>query len=57
MYLLINKIIFLIIFFLISSLSAFANPNIQARTGILVDYHSDEILFELDPDIKFILPQ
>ena len=27
-----------------------ANPNIQARTGILVDYHSNEVLFELDPD-------
>ena len=33
---------------LISSL--FANPNIKARTGILIDYHSDEILYELDPD-------
>ena len=22
----------------------------QARTGILVDYHSDEVLFEMDPD-------
>ena len=42
---------FLIIFFLIHvSTTLFANPNIQARTGILVDYHSDEILFELDPD-------
>ena len=29
-----------------------ANPNIQARTGILVDYHSDEVLFELDPDAQ-----
>ena len=27
-----------------------ANPNIQARTGILVDYHSDKVLFELEPD-------
>ena len=43
---------FLIIIFLFFSLSAslFANPNLQARTGILIDYHSDEILFELDPD-------
>ena len=24
----------------------FANPNIQARTAILVDYNSDEILYE-----------
>tara|TARA_B100001093_G_scaffold497257_1_gene543983 strand:- start:410 stop:1510 length:1101 start_codon:yes stop_codon:yes gene_type:complete len=28
----------------------FANPNIQARTAILVDYHSDKILYEMDPD-------
>ena len=27
-----------------------ANPNIQARTAILVDFHSDEILYELDSD-------
>ena len=45
-----NKILFFIIIFLnlISNLAA--NPNLQARTGILVDYHSDEILYELDPD-------
>ena len=29
-----------------------ANPNIQARTGILMDYHSDEILYEMDPDAQ-----
>ena len=28
----------------------YANPNIEARTGILIDYHSDEVLYELDPD-------
>ncbi len=27
-----------------------ANPNINARTGILIDYHSDEVLFEMDAD-------
>ena len=32
------------------SLNLFANPNIQARTGILIDYHSNEVLYELDPD-------
>ncbi len=41
-------LLFLIIFFLNNNL--FANPSIEARTGILVDYHSDEILYELDPD-------
>ena len=29
-----------------------ANPNINARTGILIDYDSDEVLYELDPDIQ-----
>ena len=41
---------FIIIFLFFLSIKAFANPNIQARTGILIDYHSDEILYELDPD-------
>ena len=43
------KILIIILFFALNS-QGFANPNIQARTGILVDYHSDEILYELDPD-------
>ena len=44
---------FLILILLISlSTKLFSNPNIQARTGILVDYHSDEILYELDPDAQ-----
>ena len=44
-----NKlIIFIIIIFKLYNY-ANANPNIQARTAILFDYHSDEILFELDP--------
>ena len=30
--------------------SSQSNPNINARTGILIDYHSDKILYELDPD-------
>ena len=37
------------IFFSLST-TVFANPNIQARTAILLDYHSNEILYELDPD-------
>ena len=45
-----NKFFLIIIFLIHLSSISFANPNIQARTGILVDYHSDEILFELDPD-------
>ncbi len=44
----------LLILFLLFSLTVklYSNPNIQTRTGILVDYHSDEILYELDPDAQ-----
>ena len=45
-----NKIFIFIILYLNISINLFANPNIQARTGILIDYHSDEVLYELDPD-------
>ena len=45
-----NKILIFLILYITSSINLFANPNIQARTGILIDYHSDEILYELDPD-------
>ena len=47
-----NKFIFFIIlsFGLFKALSA--NPVLQARTGILMDYHSEQILFELDPDTQ-----
>jgi len=45
-----NKILIFIFLYLNFGLYLFANPNIQARTGILVDYHSNEVLYELDPD-------
>ncbi len=45
-----NKILIIVIFYLSITLQLIAKPNIQARTGILMDYHSNEILFELDPD-------
>ncbi len=32
--------------------SVYANPNINARTGILIDYHSDKILYESDADAQ-----
>jgi len=51
-FLLMNKLLFTIIFILYSSVSALANPSVQARTGILMDFHSDEILFELEPDAQ-----
>ena len=46
-----NKLFILIILFIFST-KVFANPNIQARTGILIDHHSNEILYEMDPDIE-----
>jgi serine-type D-Ala-D-Ala carboxypeptidase (penicillin-binding protein 5/6) len=47
-----NNYIFFIILILNLMTSVFANPSIQARTAILIDYNSDEILFELDSDAQ-----
>ena len=47
-----NKIILIFFLYLDLISYSFANPNINARTGILVDYHSDEILYELDADAQ-----
>jgi serine-type D-Ala-D-Ala carboxypeptidase (penicillin-binding protein 5/6) len=47
-----NKLTIIIIILLGLTTSIFANPNIQARTAILVDYHSDEVLYELEADAQ-----
>ena len=48
-----NKInIFLIVAFLIFSSGLNANPVIDAKTAILVDFDSDKILFEIEPDME-----
>ena len=47
-----NKLLIALILVINFNTQILANPNIQARTGILVDYHSDEILYELDPDAQ-----
>ena len=47
-----NKFIFILILLLSFVTKLYCNPNIQARTGILIDYDSDEVLFELDPDAQ-----
>jgi serine-type D-Ala-D-Ala carboxypeptidase (penicillin-binding protein 5/6) len=44
-----NKILITLIILFLGA-NALANPNIQARTGILIDYHSNETLYEMDPD-------
>ena len=45
-----NKIIICIILYFKLIIFAYANPKIDARTWILFDYHSNEILNELDAD-------
>ena len=47
-----NKIFIIVVLYLSITLHLIAKPNVQARTGILMDYHSNEILFELDPDAQ-----
>ena len=47
-----NKFVLILILLFSLTTKLFSNPNIQARTGILVDYHSDEILYELEPDAQ-----
>ena len=43
----------ILIFFIISFLTSLkAQPEIQARTAILIDYDSNEILFSLEPDAQ-----
>ena len=47
-----NKYI-IIIFLSFSSITIVeASPNINARSAILIDYHSDEILYELESDAQ-----
>ena len=47
-----NKFLTFIFLFFFIITKIFAVPNIQARTGILIDYHSNEILFELEADAQ-----
>ena len=47
-----SKYFVLLAIYLKLIVSAYSNPNINARTGILIDYHSDKILYETDPDAQ-----
>ena len=47
-----NKYFIIIIFYLKLISSAAAISNIDARTWILIDYHSNETIHEFDPDKK-----
>ena len=47
-----NKFFLLILISLsVSSKNIEANPDIEAQTAILMDHHSSEILYELNPDV------
>ena len=45
-----TRLLFFFVFLFNFCSNTLANPNINVRTGILMDYHSEEILYELDPD-------
>ncbi len=47
-----NKIFLLLLIVLKLGSTLYAKPNINARTLILLDYNSDEILYELDADAQ-----
>jgi len=44
------SIIIIVIFYY--NTTALAVPSLNARTAIVIDYHSDEVLYELEPDIQ-----
>ena len=56
MILILNKMIKIkiFIFFLFFSMlpNSWSAPKIDVKTAILLDYNSDEILFELEPDME-----
>tara|TARA_B100001564_G_scaffold156635_1_gene131574 strand:- start:281 stop:580 length:300 start_codon:yes stop_codon:yes gene_type:complete len=48
-----NKFIAILLFFSLNFTSfSLAENLVNARTAIVVDYHSDKILYELDPDAQ-----
>jgi serine-type D-Ala-D-Ala carboxypeptidase (penicillin-binding protein 5/6) len=47
-----NKLIIYFFLLFLTNTLLFANPNILARTAILMDYHSNDVLYELEPDAE-----
>ncbi len=45
-----NKIISIILFLILAT-NSFAAPQIKVKSAILMDFHSDKILYEVEPDI------
>ncbi len=53
MFRLLNKFsLFFLVYFFINNISLSANPKIDVKTAILIDYDSNEILYELEPDMS-----
>ncbi len=50
---LINKFLFIFLFLnFCLSLNLQATPELKVKTAILIDYDSDEVIYEMDPDIQ-----
>tara|TARA_B100001063_G_C16708490_1_gene526657 strand:- start:19 stop:1167 length:1149 start_codon:yes stop_codon:yes gene_type:complete len=47
-----NKILIIISILILGLNTLYANPTVNARTAIVVDYHSNKILYQLDPDAQ-----
>ena len=45
-----KRLLIFIILNLLVSTSSYSNLEVKARTAILQDYHSGEVLYEKDPD-------
>ena len=48
------RIIIILLFYIKLAIPALANPKVDARTAILIDYHSDKILLSQMLMLKFI---
>jgi len=47
-----NFIKYIFLFLITWSSSVQTTPNIDIKTGILMDYHTDKVLYELEPDMS-----
>ena len=47
-----NKFKLVLLFLIFNWTISYANPNVNARTAIVIDYHSDKILYELEADAE-----
>jgi D-alanyl-D-alanine carboxypeptidase (penicillin-binding protein 5/6) len=47
-----SNIKYIFLFFLTWAVNVHANPNIKFKTGILMDFHTNKVLYELEPDMS-----